>query len=755
MDFKKLKIDFFSGLSSREFRWTISIQMYLFLSAFVLIIFTACFLGWRQITGMNDIQQQVHGESIPKLTLATTMGQESVALTEISVGLVAAGSQREVDEVEALIEQHAENLSRALKSLGDIDGGDGGELFSRLEEHSQNLINNLKDLEMSVERSLETKDRLNGLLNRALDEARSMDRLLTSEIDDHTFLIYTGWRNFDDRVQRSHLTPSVSSYMAFMRRASGNRRVVAEAVEGNRDHLDYYRGLLSFKTEGQTMLNILNQAMQLSDSDFIQPLRERFLGAVESVTRSMILAPENDFKKSIVLAVGSIRKVGMGDGEDGGFFELLEEFFKEKKLQEVYLGKNQEIVGRLASQVDGIIADIQGAGQRTSRVFEQAIAKNYRDIIVLTLVSLLLAFFIGYMFIHRHLVGRIKKLSDTVLTMAQGNLKVDLDLKGDDEITDMGKAMEVFRRYAVEAQKLDIAEKLTDELQSKNQQLEKTILQLQHAQERIVAQEKLASLGQLTSGIAHEIKNPLNFINNFSKISRELIDDIGEELREGGGRVAEDVKSFIEETLEILDKNLEKIYFHGQRTNDIVKGMLQHSRGDAEGFKEKIRIGRFLDSAINLGYQGKRTTQSDFRVDIQKLYGEDLEKLEIEVNPQEISRVILNIVTNACDAIEEKMNGLSDQEREAYQPFIRVELAILEGGVGGEMVRITITDNGPGIPPSIVEKVFNPFFTTKPTSKGTGLGLSLSHDIILKHEGTLEVESEPGKTVFTIELPLR
>ena len=741
-------------LPGGDFRWTISTQMYLVLAVFVVLIFTACFLGWRQIRGMNDIQRRVNGESIPKLTLATTMGQESVALTDISGRLVSAASQKEVDEVETIIERHAENLSWALKSLGEIDGG-GQELSSQLEEHSQNLIGNLKDLEESVEKSIGTREQLNGLLSRALEEARAMEKLLTAEIDDHTFLIYTGWESFEDKTQQSRLTPDAGSFMAFMRQNAGNRRLVTRTLRQNRTHLDYYRGLLSFETEGQAMLNILNQAMQLSDADFIQPLRERFLGALESVTQSMILIPENDFKKRVVQAIESIKAIGVGLGGDGegGLFHLLEEFFQEKKLQQNYLGRNQEIVGELAARVEGIIGDIQEEGNRTSRTFEEAIARNYRDFIVLTLVSILLAIFVGYAIVYRYLIGRIKRLSAAVLTMAQGNLQIDLKLQGNDEITDMGNALEVFRRYAVEAQRLDLAEKLAGELQDKNGELEKTIGKLQQAQERIVAQEKLASLGQLTSGIAHEIKNPLNFINNFSKISRELIGDIQEEIKETGEKLTEEAKLIIEETLEMLTNNLEKIHFHGERTNDIVKGMLQHSRGDAEDFKERVRISRFLDSAINLAYQGKRTANSDFNVDIQKNYGEGLENCELEVNPQEISRVVLNIVTNACDAIEDKTAGLSKEQREAYGPFIRIELVMVEIA-GKEMVRITITDNGPGIPSEIIEKVFNPFFTTKPTNKGTGLGLSLSHDIILKHEGNLRVESEPGNTVFTIELPL-
>ena len=649
-------------------RWTISTQMHLVLAIFVALIFTACFLGWRQIRGMNEIQRRVNDENIPKLTLATTMGQESAALTDLSSILSAASTQEEVDEVETIAESHAENLSRALKSLGGIDDGSDGELFSRLEEHSQNLTRNLKDLEESVERSLKTRAELNDLLSRALGEARAMEKLLTSEIDDHTFLIYTGWENVGDKIQQSRLTPSLNSFISFMRQNLGNRRLLGRILQKNRDYLNYYRGLLSFETEGQAMLNILTQSMQLADSDFIQPLRERFLGALESVTQSMILIPENEFKKTVVDTVESIKTIGVGSGEgdEEGLFYLLDEFFKEKKQQEVFLGKNKEIVGELTTQVEGIINDIQEAGSHTSKTFEEAIARNYRDFILLTLVSILLAIFVGYSFIHRYLIGRIKRLSAAVLTMSQGNLKIDLKLQGNDEITDMGKALEVFRRYAVEAQRLDLAEKLAGELQDKNGELENTIGKLQQAQERIIAQEKLASLGQLTSGIAHEIKNPLNFINNFSKISRELIGDITEELKGGGQQLTEDAKSFIEETLDMLDNNLEKIYFHGVRTNDIVKGMLQHSRGDAEDFKERVRISRFLESAINLGYQGKRTANSDFNVDIQKNYGEGLENLELEVNPQEISRVVLNIVINACDALEEKMDKMSKEEREAF-----------------------------------------------------------------------------------------
>ena len=256
-------------------------------------------------------------------------------------------------------------------------------------------------------------------------------------------------------------------------------------------------------------------------------------------------------------------------------------------------------------------------------------------------------------------------------------------------------------------------------------------------QSQLIHSEKMASLGELTAGIAHEIKNPLNFVNNFSEISNDLLEEINQELEKNN-------KEEVSAILKDLKQNLEKINQHGKRADSIVKGMLLHSRGSS-GEKTLTDINDLLDQYINLAYHGMRAQNKEFNITIEKDYDHTLEK--INVVPQDISRVFLNIINNACYAVYEKKKKSSDNN---FPPILRVSTKQLNG-----KVEIRIGDNGNGIPSDILDKIFQPFFTTKPTGEGTGLGLSLSYDIVTKvHSGELKVDTKEGQgTEFIILLP--
>ncbi len=268
------------------------------------------------------------------------------------------------------------------------------------------------------------------------------------------------------------------------------------------------------------------------------------------------------------------------------------------------------------------------------------------------------------------------------------------------------------------------------------QELNSTLENLKSTQDQLVAQEKLASLGELTAGIAHEIKNPLNFINNFSEVSRELLDELKNELK---NKNEDEVSGLIHD----LKQNLEKINQHGKRADSIVKGMLLHSRGTS-GEKTLTDVNDLLDQYVNLAYHGMRAQNKEFNITIEKDYDESLKK--ISVVPQDISRVFLNLINNACYAANEKKLKKGNN----FSPLLKVSTKDLK-----DKVKIGIMDNGNGIPESVKEQIFNPFFSTKPTGDGTGLGLSLSYDIVVKqHAGEIKFESEAGKfTEFIIIIP--
>ena len=267
-------------------------------------------------------------------------------------------------------------------------------------------------------------------------------------------------------------------------------------------------------------------------------------------------------------------------------------------------------------------------------------------------------------------------------------------------------------------------------------------LHLKTAQDQLLVQEKLASLGALTAGIAHEIKNPLNFVNNFAELSVELMEELQEEVDKlkAGGEA--DIGN-MEDLLTDLTGNAKKINEHGKRADGIVKSMLLHSRGQA-GERQPTDINAMLEENVNLSYHGMRATDTSFNVRIERDFDKEIGK--VDAIAQDLSRVFLNILNNACYATHDRMKkGVA-----GYKPELRVKTANL-----GDMVEVRIRDNGMGIPPQVLEKIFNPFFTTKPTGQGTGLGLSISHDIVVQaHGGQLEVDTVAGEyTEFIVRVP--
>lgn len=314
------------------------------------------------------------------------------------------------------------------------------------------------------------------------------------------------------------------------------------------------------------------------------------------------------------------------------------------------------------------------------------------------------------------------------------------------------KEDEINRAIALRKVELEelVAER-TSELTQQKEELEQTLHELRATQDQLIQSEKMASLGQLTAGIAHEIQNPLNFVNNFSEINTELIDEMKQELAAG---TEDSLKSAIE-IAEDIKQNLEKINHHGKRADAIVKGMLQHSRSSS-GIKEPTDINAIADEYLRLSYHGLRAKDKSFNASFKTNFDTNLPK--INVIPQDIGRVILNLITNAFYAATLPPAALEIKDpNEIHKPTVIVNTTYLppSGSKKGACL-ITVSDNGPGIPPEIVDKIFQPFFTTKPSGQGTGLGLSLSYEIVTKgHGGELKVESKVGEgATFTIVLPV-
>jgi two-component system NtrC family sensor kinase len=405
------------------------------------------------------------------------------------------------------------------------------------------------------------------------------------------------------------------------------------------------------------------------------------------------------------------------------------------------------------------VTQLQGPGWNLAmvlpeRTLSQPAFLAARYVLLFGVLSLLLELAVMYWVLQRQLTRPLMGFTQATEQVAAGDFNVRLATGRGDEL---GRLARSFQQMADELQRREEAlryantglekrvEERTQEFQAKNEELGRAMKQLRDTQKRLVVQEKLASLGSLTAGIAHELKNPLHFVNNFAELSSGLADEMAEHLGSQRPRLDSAVSAKLDEGLAELQRNLSKVLEHGNRANQIINGMLLHSRTSA-GPREPADLHAVLKEGLLLGSHGSRAKAPGFELNLQMDCDPQVSQVEM-VGP-EILRVIINVVDNACYSMRQKK-----QERGAlFSPRLDVRTRDL-----GERVEVRLRDNGTGIPSSLVGRVFEPFLTTKPAGEGTGLGLSISHDIIVgSHQGDLRLESVEGEfTELIIELPKR
>ncbi|MXW64794.1 MAG: HAMP domain-containing protein [Bacteroidetes bacterium SB0662_bin_6] len=704
------------SLKNRRFR--ISTQLYSGIGGAVALTVAASLVGWFSFNQVGEAQSDVNEGAIPEMAAAFEIAQYSGTLVVAAPRLTAAETPEIFEEIYVSIIEARESFDQQLAVLESSEGTD--ERSQRIRAHSDTLTANIEAIKDQGERMFELAVARENLREQIIDLRNHLERLVVSAIDDQYFYTATGYRDLG--------TPP------------------AERSEHlSEEELERYRHLSELQADANIATELLVNAFTHSSAATIEPLRERFEAAASRIERNMAVLQDSPFHAELIPAFDELYT--LGTGEESGFV-LLQEELRLAENQRDLLAYNSNEAASLIAEVDSLVIAASNSAQEATDASANAIFTGRTLLLSISIVSIVGAILIAWLFVGRILLSRIQRLSDWMHRMAEGELELEVEIGGNDEVTDMAGALEVFRRHALEVQRLNLVEKLAEDLKTKNDELESVLDKLRKAQDQIVMQEKLAALGELTAGVAHEIRNPLNFVKNFSEASEELLEELHEVLNENDEQLSEDQQDLIQEITDDLNSNFERIKHHGERADRIVHDMLMLGRGEAK--HQDTDINNLLDEHARLAYHSVRASDSDFQLDIKEDFDPDAGVLK--VISQDLGRVFLNMVNNSCYAIDEKRRekaaagvGIKD-----YMPTLWLTTRRKE-----DSVEIRIKDNGPGIPPDVMKKIFDPFFTTKPTDKGTGLGLAMSSDIIREHGGAIRVDTEVGEfTEMIIELPL-
>ncbi len=700
-------------------RFRISTQLYLAIGGAVMLTIAASLVGWFSFNRVGEVQSRVNEGSVPELAAAFEVAQYSGTLVAAAPSLTTAADQRE-------LAINASNIDHTFllfeEQIVVLEGSEsaGQERVELIRGHGDTLISNIDDLKLSMAEVFQLAEQRQALQAELTELRSQLDDLLSPAIDDQLFFVLTGNVAVDE-------SPA------------------SRTVHLSEDQVTIYRRLSELQADTNIATELLANSFTLSDASFIEPLRERFEAAVERIDRNLQAQQALAFYDDASPIYARLFELGVGDES---IFNVFARELQIAERQAGLLALNRAISVDLIDEVDGLVSAAEASAASATAASTQAIFTGRTLLLVISGFSIVGALLIIWLFIGRSLMRRIGMLSSWMRRMAEGDLQAQIEIKGKDEVADMAAALEVFRRHALDAIRLNEVEKLANQLQDKNSELEAVLAQLQKAQDQIVMREKLAALGELTAGVAHEIRNPLNFVNNFSEASGELLEELKEILEEEGVVLPDEQRDLVDEITNDLNSNVTRIRSHGERANRIVHDMLRMGRDSGDW--QPTDINALLEQHSRLAYHSARATNQEFRVEIKEEYDPSVGM--IEVVPQELGRVFLNMVSNACYATDQRRrvaqgNGEGESD---YEPVLSLATIRKENGI-----EVRIGDNGTGMPADVVEKIFNPFFTTKPTDQGTGLGLAISNDIVRRHGGSIRVESEDGVgTTMIVELPL-
>lgn len=704
----------------------ISTQLYISYVGAVVLVIIVSLMALSFLSQIGKVQQTVNEKNIPEMTSAFAIAQQTAMLVAAAPRLTAS-TPEQFRTVSKTVDLQADAFKTQLSVMMENQGE--SEQAQQIQSDGVAIIQNIERIKSLVrerfdlrESSLNLRDELQGIQSK-------ITPIMINEIDDQMFYLMTGHRSLD---------------------AAESPR----SVHFSKPEFLIYRRLFELREAAVVASQLLATTFVVTEAAMLQPLRERFEAAAGSTSRSLDALEKyeqegGDLHDQLSGIFEDL--VSFGRRENNGFDLRSRELAVDDELSALLL-ENQALGIDIVARVESVVNDSSMAAGEMASKAAAVTATSTKILLAFNIISISGGILLGWLLVQRRLILRLERISSQMQEMADGNLEIAIDTSGNDEIAQLAKALEVFRYNALEVQRLNLVETLANQLQEKNEELAHTNEELERAQDQIVMREKLAALGQLTAGVAHEIKNPMNFIMNFSEVSQELLEELLEEVAkmEANGDAKEEYDpELVDEVAEDLTGNLKRIHEHGTRANRIITDMLKMGRGGGEWQPTDLNI--LLNDHALLAFHSARAADPDFQLEIQEDYSPDIG--EITVQPQDIGRVFLNLVTNACYAADEKRKMLADADdasKKDYQPTLNLSTRLVD-----DHIEVHVRDNGTGIPQSALERIFNPFYTTKPTDKGTGLGLSMSSDIVRQHGGEIRVETEEGEyTDMIVVLPL-
>ena len=742
-------------------RFRISTQLFAAFGLAVAFTVAASLVAWFSLDRVGDAQARVNEGSLPQMEAAFGVAEYSSELVAAAPRLTTASTPREVSSVWQEISTAEKHFEARLATLEQADP----ERAKRIRSQTDLLENNVETIRDNMGKAFFFDRRSDALLEEMVTLRTELEQVLVPSVDDELFYILTG---------RSELGGLVAAY----------------AVHFSETEFGTYRHLTALQADTNIALQQLSSVFSIFDPALVEAQAERFESSTASINRNLAALNNAELEARLTPLYDRLTELGLAED---GVFVTLRSRLELADTQSGLLDLSREQSTSLLAEVDQLVGSAALSAQEATQASSQAITTGLALLLAISVISVGGALLTSWLFVGRVILRRINMLSGRMREMAEGKLEEEVVVEGHDELAEMASALEVFRHNSLEALRLNLVEELNKELEGKttelegknteletvltelegkttelegknteletvlteldgkntelegkNAELEVVLADLQKAQDQIVMREKLAALGEVTAGVAHEIRNPLNFVKNFSEVSGELLVEMREVLEEGGEKP--DIE-YITEISNDLTDNLGRIVNNCERANRIVQDMLAMGRGGANW--QEINLNTLLVEHSMLAYHSARATDSDFQLTVEQDLG-DISG-QVQAIPQDLSRTFLNIVGNACQATDERRRTLAEQgiSFEGYQPTVWLKTRDM-----GEEVEIRIRDNGTGMPEEVAEKIFNPFFTTKPANQGTGLGLAITSDIIRQHGGTIRVESEvDSHTEMIIVIP--